>query len=72
MKNGNSVYLIKSKAELIKKMGVNPIYLYEGKYYVGLETLYNNELDEEMENCVEFSSMEFAEEFIKETFPAVV
>lgn len=64
MNQGKTVYLIISKAELIKRIGVNPIYQYQGEYYVGLETL--TESGEDIENSVEFSTLSLAEEFANE------
>lgn len=64
MNQGKTVYLIISKAKLIKRIGVNPIYQYQGKYYVGLETL--TESGEDIENSVEFSTLSLAEEFANE------
>lgn len=64
MNQGKTVYLVVSKAEFIKKVGVNPIYLYQDKYYVGLETLTEN--GEDVENCIEFSTLSLAEEFANE------
>lgn len=64
MNEGRSVYLVLSKAEFIKKVGVNPIYLHQGKYYVCLETLTEN--GEDVENSIEFSTLSLAEEFANE------
>lgn len=35
-------YLKVKDAELIKKVGVNPIYKCQGKFYIGLETFYED------------------------------
>ena len=64
MEKGRSVFLKLKDAQLVKKVGVNPIYLCNNKYYVGLETLCG--MEEEMENSVEFSTLELAEEFANE------
>lgn len=61
MNEVGTVYLVVSEAELIKKVGVNSIYQYQGKYYVGLETLTEN--GEDIENSIEFSILSLAEEF---------
>jgi len=52
-------YLKVKEAKLIKTIGVNPIYECSGKFYVGLETL--NNMDEEIENCIDCDSLAEAE-----------
>lgn len=64
MNESNLVYLKLNEATLIKHVGVNPIYLSQGKYYVGIDTLCG--MDEEIESSVEFSTLELAEEFANE------
>lgn len=64
MNKGNLVYLKLKEATLVKNVGVNPIYLSQGKYYVGIDRLCG--MDEEIESSAEFSTLESAEEFAKE------
>lgn len=53
-------YLKVKEGEFIKKIGVNPIYKCQGKFYVGVETLCGTE--EEIENCINCNTLEDAEQ----------
>lgn len=68
MKEGNNVYLVvDDRVNFVKKIGANPIYEFNGKYYVGMETISSLEY-EHLESCMEFSTIKLAEEFAYEIF----
>lgn len=48
----------------MKTVGLNPIYMCQGKYYVGVESL--DGMDEEVENCIDCDSLEEAEKICSE------
>lgn len=64
MKNHEYLIVNSNEVTLVKRIGSNVIYCFKNKYYVGIQTIFEN--DTEIEDCIEFTTLEDAETFAYE------